>query len=202
MPLPKRTRNAKPLRAARERNSVKKRGPGIRLIPSFPRQVCWDVWLPALPAKFITTVTTGVITAGFNFNPTTKVQAFATRFGSTFDEYRVVQVQMKMKMFSSTNPGVVQAWIDENSTATATLAEAQERYVLSVSASSVEDVHQLSWTASDPLDLQYSPIATSTTPASFKAYTDNANFGSSIVITDYFELEARFRIQFRGLQGV
>jgi hypothetical protein len=199
-----RSRKAKPFRAVRgKKTSVKKNEKKleIQLVPSFARQVCWDTWLPGLPVKATTTVTTGVIAASYVINKS-NLQGFATRFASTFDEYRIVQARFLFRMFSSVNPGTIMIFIDENSTGVPVLAEAQERFIINPSASDVGRTHQLSWTAADPQDLLYNPLATGFTPATMKVYTDNANFGSSIVATDYFEMNAFFRIQFRGLAAV
>jgi len=173
----------------------------LSLIPTYPKQVCWQVWLPALPGKLVTTVTTGVITSAYQIT-TSQIQSFATRFGSTFVEYRIIRAVFSIRLFSSTNPGVLQFWIDEKSTATPTLAEAEERAVLSISASSTDLNPYLKWVCADPLDLQYQPIATVITLATFKTFTNNANFGSSVVATDYLEVVPEFQLQFRGLQGV
>lgn len=195
-----RNTKAKSLRATRGRKtSVKKNQ--IMLIKSSPRQVVWDSWLPGLPVKATTTVTTGVIATAYGIN-TSQIQAFATRFGSTFDEFRIVQANMTLSLFSSTNAGLILTFIDENSTAAPSIAEARERTQKTISASAVDRNLTLTWIAADPADLLYTPIANSFTPATFKVYTDNANFGSSIVATDYFEITCQFRVQFRGLQGV
>lgn len=191
---------AKPFRAARGNStSVKKNE--IMLIKSSPRQVVWDAWLPGLPVKATTIVTTGVIATVYSIN-TSQIQAFSTRFGSTFDEFRIVQANLRLSLFSSTNAGLILVFIDENSSAAPTVAEARERSQRTISASAVDRNLTLNWIAADPADLLYTPIANSFTPASFKMYTDNANFGSSIVATDYFEITCQFRVQFRGLQGV
>lgn len=205
MSLGSRSQKAKSFRAARVRSTRLRKASEkrleIQLVPSFPKQICWDVWLPGLPVKATTTVTTGVIAASYVINKS-NIQSFGTRFSSTFDEYRIVQARFQIRCFSSTNPGVVTAFFDENSTGVPVLAEAQERYILNFSASSVDKPHSLMWTAADPQDLLYNPIATGFTPATFKVYTDNANFGSSIVATDYFEVSISFRVQFRGLAAV
>jgi hypothetical protein len=173
----------------------------IKLIRSYPRQIAWDVWLPGTPTKGTTIVTTGVIafTQSVSRN---QVTAFTTRFQSTFVEYRIVQARFRIRLFSSTNPGVLQIFIDEKNTPNPTLAEANERSVMVLSASATDRAPELMWTCADPLDLQYQVISAVTQPATFKIYTDNANFGSSIVATDYFEVEPEFRFQFRGLLGV
>jgi hypothetical protein len=173
----------------------------LRLIKTYPRQIVWDVWLPGNPLKETTTVTTGTIASVYQVREQT-INSFATRFGSTFVEYRIVQADVFLRLFSATNPGVIQVWFDEQSNATPTLAEAGERYISSVNASAVDESPSWTWTAGDPLDLQYTPIAGSVTPVTFKFFTNNANFGSSIVATDYFEIQSRLRVQFRGLMGV
>jgi hypothetical protein len=137
-----------------------------------------------------------------NVNAVTGISSFATRFGSTFVEYRVVRAKVKLRLFSSTNPGVLQFWYDEKSGATPTLAEANERAVLTLSAAAIDRSPTLAWTAADPLDLQYNAINVNYTPVTFKVYTNNANFGSSIVATDYLELQVFYQLQFRGLIGV
>jgi len=130
------------------------------------------------------------------------VISFATRFGSTFVEYRIVRAKIQIQFFSSTNPGVIRTWWDEKSNATPTEVEAEERATQSMSCSATDKVLLAKWSCSDPLDLQYSAIGTTYTPVTFKAYTDNANFGSSVVATDYLEVSGMFQFQFRGLAGV
>jgi len=174
----------------------------LALIRTYPHQVTWQVWLPGTPMKFTTTVTTGQI-AGRLQVEAANVTAFATRVGSLFVEYRIIRAIFKIRLFSSTNPGVLQFWVDEQSSAVPTLAEANERAVLICSAAAVDKALSLKWVAADPLDLQYTPIAiTNIVPSTFKVFTNNANFGSSIVATDYLEVEPVFQFQFRGLLGV
>jgi len=173
----------------------------LTLIKTYPRQVVWETWLPATPVKVTTTVTTGAIAVNLLCN-TGAISNFATRFGNTFVEYRMIRIRMQIRFFSSTNPGVIQFWYDEKQTGSPTPNDASERAVLTCSAASVDRQPMLKWICSDTLDLQYSDIGALVTPVTFKAYSDNVNFGSSIVATDYFELEPEFQYQFRGLVGV
>jgi len=173
----------------------------LSLIRTYPHQVCWEVWLPGIPTKFTTTVTTGVI-AGTYAVISSNIGSFATRFGSTFVEYRMIRAVFKIRLFSSTNPGIIQIWIDEKSASAPTAAEAEERAVLTFSAASVDKNPELKWISGDPLDLEYLAIGSTATLATFKVYTNNANFGSSVVATDYLEMIPIFQFQFRGLQGV
>lgn len=198
--------NQKAIRNTRQNQRVQKKTKNeksleLRLIKSYPSQVVWEVTLPGTPFKQTTTVTTGVIAAALAVQ-TSSIAGFATRFGSTFVEYRIIKARIVMRMFSATNPGVIQAWYDEKSASNPTAAEATERYILSVNASDIEGKHQLCWTNSDPLDLQYTAIGSSVTPVTFKWYTSNSTYGSSIVATDYLEIIPYYRLQFRGLLGV
>lgn len=173
----------------------------LSLIRSYPNQVVWETWLPGTPVKRTTTVTTGLITTGIAIS-STAIQSFAARFGSTFVEYRMIRAKFQIRLFSSTNPGLLQFWLDEKSTGAATLAEAQERATVSISASATDTFPLIQWTSSDYLDLQYLAIGSASTVCTLKEYTNNANFGSSVVATDYYEIVPRFQLQFRGLQGV
>jgi hypothetical protein len=169
----------------------------LALIKSYPNQVVFQAWLPMTPLKVTTTVTSGVISTSFQIT-STNVNSFSTRFGATFVEYRIIKCAVKLRNFSSTNPGLLQLWFDEKSTTVPTLAEAAERATKSLSACDIEPT-SMSWTNSDTLDLQYYAIGTAYTPVTFKVYTNNANFGSSIVATDYMEIVPVARVQFRGL---
>jgi hypothetical protein len=154
-----------------------------------------------LPVKLTTTVTSGVIA---NSNQVNKgnVASFATRFASTFVEYRMVQARMKVRLFSSTNPGIFQMFWDEKSIGAPTAAEASERATEEISCAATDRTVESLWTCADPLDLQYQVMTTAITPVTFKTYTDNSTYGASIVATDYAEVSGFIRFQFRGLQGV
>jgi hypothetical protein len=199
-----RSRNAKPLRAVRgKKTTVKKNAIQelILLVPSYPKQVVWQSWLPAAPRKLTTTVTTGLIADAYvvSFGIPTN---FATRFGSTWVEARVVKARFSVRMFSSTNTGVLRFWYDEKLASAPTLAEAQERAILSINASDITSRPQAQWVCTDIGDLGYLSIGSPATKVTFKSYTDNANFGSSIVALDYCEIIPEVLVQFRGLQGI
>jgi hypothetical protein len=193
---------AKSLRNSKNNSlKVKEKQLALTLVKSYPRQVVWEVTLPATPTKLTTTVTTGLISATAQVS-SAALAAFATRFGSTFVEYRIIRARYLLRCFSSTNPGVFTCWFDEKSTAAPIVQEAQERSIGTFSCSSISTPHIFKWEASDTLDLQYQLISTAVTPVTFKVYTNNANFGASVVATDYLEIVPYFCVQFRGLQGV
>lgn len=186
-------------------NTVTAKGVEIALLrnmPSYPRQHLWEGWFEATPQLLTTTVTSGLIANAFNVTANS-IGNFATRFGATFDEYRIIGVKMQARCFSSTNPGLMVAWFDEKDGAAPTLAEAQQKMVTAFSASDVRGKHQIKWHARDPVDLEYTVISTIVTPipVTYKIYTNTANFGSSAVATPYIELVPQLRVQFRGLQS-
>lgn len=154
--------------------------------------------IPLTPILLTSTVTTGVISTILPIRAS-QIFNFAARFGTTFEEYRIVRAQIKIQNFSSTNSGVFTHWIDEKDFVTApTAAEAQQKSDRRFSCASPSP-HSLEWRARDPLDLQYIDIGTSSTIlAAYKIYTDSPNFGSSPVVTPYAEITGKFWIQFRG----
>ncbi len=183
-----------------KKNISKKPKGGVKippLLPAYPGQVVDKLVITCTPSLLSTTVTTGVI-AGTFLVRSSVIANFATRFGATFEEYRIVRARFVLRTFSSTNPGLFTHWIDEKDvTNPPTLAEAQQKSDRRFSCASPSP-HVLTWTASDPLDLQYLDMATTTSVACYKIYTDNANFGSSAVATPYAEITASYWIQFRG----
>ncbi len=174
----------------------------LKNIPSFPGQHTFEGWFQASPTVVSTTVTTGVISTDYDVNAAAIVN-WNTRFQVTFREYRIIRARFRTRNFSTVNPGVFATWFDEKSTATPTSNEAQDKATKLFSCADVIGNHSLEWTAHDPLDLQYTiSTTTNVTPVSFKIYTNNANFGSSIVATQYADILPEFYVQFRGLYGV
>jgi hypothetical protein len=154
--------------------------------------------VPLIPILTNTTVTTGVINTTYPLQAA-DLQNFATRFGALFEEYRIVKVKYSYKPFSVTNPGLLVHWIDEKQAAAPTSAEALQKSNKQFAASN-QSPHTLVWVSNDPLDLQYIDIGTTNTVlCSYKVYSDNANFGSSIVVTSYGVITGDAWVQFRGL---
>ncbi len=108
----------------------------------------------------------------------------------------------QVNCFSTANPGLILNFIDEKSSTVPTAAAVNERALERYSASDVVKSHRLRWLAKDITDLTYNAVATATNPCYFKLYTDNANFGSSVVATPYITSFVKYRFQFRGLKTV
>ncbi len=58
----------------------------------------------------------------------------------------------------------------------------------------------MTWRARDLVDLQYTPCGTGVTPVALCVYTDAANFGAPITVTDLGIIEFEFQIEFRGFE--
>jgi hypothetical protein len=149
------------------------------------------------PAKYTTTVTTGVIAVS------TAIQAalcsnFSTRF-QAFDEYRIIKAIFSAYPCSSNNPGSIVMWVEPLSNATPTSSLAATNTVTTFSAGGNSKVTTLSYRPVDYAYLDWTPVTTSTSPVGYlNVYTDNANFASSTTATDYCVIRATLTFQFRG----
>jgi hypothetical protein len=146
-----------------------------------------------------TTVTTGVLAQSYAVS-TAAITSFATRFGTTFDEYRILGVKMRVRPINVAS-GVSVMFFDEKATGAPTLPNAQERTLSlfpNTNASS-QDIITLVWRARDLLDLQYTAIGTVVQPVTFKGYTDSTNYGAPIAATPIWLVEPEFEFEFRGI---
>lgn len=170
--------------------------PLLELHPAFPGQAVDVQRIHVSPTKLVTTVTTGII-AHSQAVTVGNIPTFTTRFAA-WREYRVIKAHAKVRCFSSTNPGVFRAWFDEKDGNVPTSTMAINSNSLEFSCSAGETSHELVWSPSDPLDLEYTQLGTNVFPAYFKVYTDNALFGSSVAATDYAVVTIQLTVQFRG----
>ncbi len=154
--------------------------------------------VPSPAVKVTTTVTTGAIATHVSLTPSL-ITDWTTRF-ACFDEYRVTHIAVEFRCFSSINPGVIRAWLEEKSTATPTAALAAVNRGITFPASAVERTHMLKWQATDYGDAEYTSMSGIAGTVYLKIYTDNAVFGSSTVATDYLAYKVQFTVQFRGMQ--
>jgi hypothetical protein len=194
-----RTNQKKPNRKIK-RNRSKNHDPVLDMRPAFKGQVCQSMKVECTPLLFSSAITTGLINPVFTVS-TASVSNFATRFGSLYEEYRIVKAKFSVRLFSSINPGLLIMWVDEKSASAPTLAESRTKSNARdiVNGSATNRTPTLTWTPHDPVDQQYTAISTNTVFASFKIYSDNTNYGSYNVVTSYGEIFAEFTFQFRGL---
>jgi hypothetical protein len=149
-----------------------------------------------------TTITTGVISSAYPVEAS-EIVGFATRFGSTFDEYRILGADVRVTPVSAST-GVSKMWFDEKSPSAPTSNESQERTVVPLANTNAmaSSRKTFRWRARDLLDLQYTAIGTtSVNPVSFKVYTDNALYGAPVAVTNLWLIEPVMIIEFRGLKS-
>jgi len=183
-----------------KKTKSKKVNLNLRLIPSYPGQATQQIDIPCTPTLLATTVTTGLIASVITVSKAL-VEAFATRFGATWDEYRIVRAHFTYRMMSSINPGLIQVWFDEQSNVTPSLAGSQSRFVKSWNASAVDEDLSITWVPSDLGDLVYTAIGSTSTPVYLKTYTDNANYGAQNTVVNYVLVVPKLTFQFRGFQS-
>jgi len=155
--------------------------------------------LEGAPRLLTTTVTTGVVADPYLVT-TNNINDFASRFSTTFDEYRIVGADVKVTPVTASS-GISKMFFDEKSSAAPTLKNSEERTVVPMANTNAmsKSMRVFRWRAKDLLDLQYSPIGTPYTPVTFKVYTDAANYGAPIAVTNLWIVETVFIIEFRGI---
>jgi len=169
--------------------------------PAYSKQQVSRLLLDGAPVLMSTTVATGVIAQAYQVQTGT-INGFTTRFGSTFDEYRIVGANIKVSPVSPTT-GVSKVWFDEKSNSAPTANEAQERTSTPLCNSNAQSKAQrvFTWRAKDLLDLQYTAIGTVVNPVTFKLYTDLATWGAPAAVTAVWIVESEFFMEFRGIKS-
>lgn len=158
-------------------------------------------WIPAISAKILTTVTTGVYAFAYPMDPTQVISSWSARFPTLYEEYRVIAVKATVRPFSVTNPGVALLYWDEKTPFTTPSAlSSRQRFAKQIALASANRPAVMTWRARDLVDLQYTPCATGVTPVALCIYTDTANYGAPIVATDVGVIEFEFLIEFRGFE--
>lgn len=199
--MSKKSNNEQLVRKNRRGKKGEEKGRLLQLSLSYKGQPHAELWLEGAPAPITTTVTTGVVAQVYAV-ASASVTSFATRFGSTFVEYRIVAARFRTRCYSTANPGLCVQWFDEKSNATPTTLEAVEKMIQSFPFSDQVNSHSQKWNPTDMLDLQYIPIATSTPVCYFKTYSDAAFFGSPVIATNVGIVMVDLLFQFRELRGI
>ncbi len=169
--------------------------------PAYAGQQRAILQLEAAPTLLTTTVTTGVIASVYTIS-SAAITGFSTRFGSTFDEYRILLCRFRITPVTAST-GVSKMWFDEKSSSAPTVNESLERTSIpfaNTNASSKSSKIMI-WSARDLLDLQYIPIGTSTAVAYHKVYTDAGNWGAPIAATAIWIIEPVITVEFRGIKS-
>jgi len=131
-----------------------------------------------------------------------QITGFSTRFGSTFDEYRILAARFRVTPVSA-SVGVSKFWFDEKTFSTPTANEAQERNSVNLANTNTmaSSRKTMRWVARDLLDLEYQQMGVTTTSAAFKVYTDTASWGAPTAVTPLWLVEPEFTIEFRGVKS-
>jgi hypothetical protein len=149
--------------------------------------------------KLTTTVTTGVISSTTALNAAI-IANFASRFG-LFDEYLIESALLRFDCCSSSNPGIFNVWCEPESGATSAPAatDAKNNKTLTFSCGDNSKTHVLRFNPHNPNTQIWTPITTVTqTCGNLKVYTNNADFGSTTVATDYVVVTGVMNLAFRG----
>ncbi len=156
--------------------------------------------LPCTPSLLSTTVTTGVISAAIQIG-SGQITGFTSRFGSTFDEFRILKCKVDIRSVTAST-GVSVMFFDEKSISAPTANESFERIGSRCPNTNAKpNPKSMVWKARDLLDLQYTAIGGSVTPVTFKVYTDTANWGAPSSVTALWIIEPTLTIEFRGLKS-
>jgi len=168
---------------------------------SYKGEVRSTITLPGTPVLLTTAVTTGLIAASYEITPN-NVTNFSTRFGSTFESYRIVGCRMRIRPLVQST-GVSAVFWDENTTAVPTLTEAQGRVgdMIQNSIAAGPSQHTSTWSVKKIEDLSFVDVGTPYTFATFKLYTNAANFGGPATALNLFLLTPELDFQFKGLQS-
>jgi len=170
--------------------------------PAYAGQQKIRLRLPSIPGLLATTITTGVIANSYELS-TANIVSFAARFGSTFDEYRILGADVAITPVTA-SVGVSVHLFDEKSTAAPTQADSQERIGLRLANTNANAKSKttMRWRARDLLDLEYTAIGTTTTPCTFKTYTDLAVWGAPVAVTNLWLVEPTLIVEFRGIKSI
>lgn len=191
-----RRRKRGPRRAGPRRSSqVSVTGDG----KSFRGQPMSTLVIKSGPVVLSTTAGTGLVSYVQPIDVVADVPSWASRFESLFQEYRLVKVVSVVTALSNTT-GLGHAWYNEVNASPPTFPESTEqgvnRFPLSVNSS--KSFHRFVWKPRTINDMVFSSTAVSFVPASFKFFTNNANYGSSLTALQVVICEYEYTVQFRG----
>lgn len=162
--------------------------------------------MPGTPV-ILTTSAGGALTTVTNVS-SSLITGFSTRFGSTYDQYRILSCDIHVMgndaaVPISTAGTIISIWWDEKSTSAATFTESQERVakrIYSNSGAGPAAVCDMHWSVKDISDLGFNAIGTAVTVANLKYYTDT-NYGSSATSRIVGVAFPLLRVEFKGIKS-
>jgi hypothetical protein len=171
----------------------------LLLRPEFKGQPAISLKVKGFPSILTTSVTSGQINSNIPVQATTLINSFTTRF-QAFTEYRIVKCTAKLKNFSCSNPGLCNFWFTEDDTSTPTAAKALQAEAKQVNFADIVGNHKMTYVPHDPAQQTWTLVASGAPIVGyFKVFTDNANFGSTIIATTVGIIAYDLVVQFRGL---
>jgi len=172
--------------------------PALLLRKEYPGQPVLATSLQGLPVSILTTTSTGLVSIVVGLSPT-NISNFAARF-LTWQEYRIVKVQVEVNLFSTTQPGLLNTWFESAAAPGAPiLSQTQNALAKRFSASDVTHKHRFDYVPHDTAEQSWQATNSGVNPVGYyKLYTDNANYGAPIVASQLGIIEVKYFIQFRG----
>jgi len=172
---------------------------GVSAVPFSPSVSVFRMNLEVFIGKVTTTVTSGVIATTYAVQAG-MVNNFAARFG-VFDEYLIEKFLLRINTCSSNLSGLMNFWFEPQvgSTGTPAAADAKNNKTLTFAAGENGHTKTLPYNPRNAATQVWTIITTTNASiGNLKCYTNNADFGSAIAVTDYAVLTGIMTVAFRG----
>lgn len=127
------------------------------------------------------------------------VSAGTTRFGTAFDEVRVLAAKVTINPISSANGFTAFWWSEKVAAATPTVTTVAQRITRDITNSSGAGTgYVMRWKSDGFQDLSWDPVSTPVAAAYFYVLTDPA-YGTPAAVQTLFNIVIELDVQFRGL---
>jgi len=190
----------KKIKSKKSRKSSISRNPSIvGDAKSFSNQLITRMVLPGTPQQLFPSVS-GIIQLS-GYMGTGDITTFASRFGGTFQQYRILGVDCKVLALGGFN-GASVMWFDEFSSAVPTFANASIRnsWLVPNTSNNPQSNRVFKWRARNLEDLAYTAIGSVYNPVYFKVYTDNTTYSTDLSMGHaIWLLQPWYIIEFKSL---
>jgi hypothetical protein len=151
------------------------------------------------PTLLSTTAGTGLIAYVQPIDVVNDIPSWASRFESLFQEFRLNSVTVTVTTIANTQ-GVGVGWFNEVNASPPTFPESAEqgRNRFPLSCNSSRSVHSYTWRPKTINDLIFTSTSTAFVPCSWKIFTNNSNYGSSLTAAQVILVEYSYVVEFRG----
>lgn len=152
----------------------------------------------------VVTITAGAVGAVLNVN-FSLVDAWATRFAATFDEYCITGASFEVRAVptAGNGTGLVYAYLDEKDSAapTASPASGSPRLDIAFNNYYAPVTHQIDWLAKDLTDLSWTSTSTSFTPVYLKVFGSSAATFLDAAAAGQVYITGALNVDFRGFKN-